>query len=67
MFFFGQFLLSESQKNGKYFSLFCRVGYFIWKIKCGFLRNQQDHNLIKIANDMQLSQKSDAIPAMLAK
>ena len=67
MFFFGQCLLSESQKNGKYFSLFCRVGYFILKMKYDFLGNQQGHNLIKIANDMKLSQKSDAVPAMLAK
>ena len=67
MFFFGQCLLSESQKNGKYFSSFFRVGYFILKIKYDSLRNLQDHNLIKIANDMKLSQKSDAVPAMLAK
>lgn len=67
MFFFGQCLLSESQKNGKYFSSFFRVGYFILKIKYDFLGNRQDRNLMKIVNDMQLSQKSDKAPAMLVK
>ena len=37
------------------------------KMKYDFLGNGQDHNLIKIVNDMQLSQKSDAVPAMLVK
>ena len=47
MFFFGQCLLSESQKNGKYFSLFCRVGYFILKMKYDFLGNVQEYYLNK--------------------
>ena len=54
-------------ENGKYFSSLFRVGYFILKMKYDFLGNQQGHNLIKIVNDMKLSQKSDAVPAMLAK